>query len=369
MARSKGGAVNNRITLLRHFGLKSIITLSFSAATIASPSIAHAGYVRDFMDAHGSCETSSSDASMMLLEEHLPTSDGKFLGKDGADWTEDDLNDFKQVFAACLRRFPADVIGVLRDGEPSEPSSTAIQRKVDQRVSEIRAQLVEPAQAFREQQQSAAAANERLLEERSKARREAQERTAAADKDAAKAAARRAGEDTRTRREAILRQAEADRAAAKAATQLAESETPLLDEAEREAQAAHQARVEAEHRLDALRHGVAVTREKQEADKLASAQDQARRAQIEKAGKEQREEDALARSCSISAAQFEKVSLGMTLHEVRQIFGCIGTTTSSTQIAGVGKFTVYQWRGASGGESLTTFNGGRLITKSQSSLD
>ena len=63
-------------------------------------------------------------------------------------------------------------------------------------------------------------------------------------------------------------------------------------------------------------------------------------------------------------AQFERVAIGMTLDEVRKVFGCVGTLKSSTDLQGVGAFSILEWHGSlSGSLAATTFNEGRWWQK------
>ena len=354
--------------------MKSLILTCFFACLATSS--ASAGYVQDFVDAHGGggCNGDNWGGTLMLLEQDRPASDGTFLEKHAGEWTDQDLEDYRHVYTACLRLHPSEVMSSFRSGQPIEAPPGAIEAKVDKRMDEIMRNAIDPARAALRQEEASRSAKQALAEAKERSRING-ERAQARSREVA-ANAQREQENAREQegRRAIQEQAKRDRDAAEQAKMLADREAPQIEATQKEASAARQARVEAEKHLEDVRQQVAGAQNKRHDEDNASAAAKAKQLQIVAEGAERaaekREYEALAKSCSVTAEQFGQLALGMSLRDVRHIFGCVGSLSSSVDGDGLGAFSTYLWKGAhSGTAAVTTFNEDRLVTKVQNALD
>lgn len=266
------------------------------------------------------------------------------------------------------------MISVFRAGEPFVAPPGAIEAKVDERMAEIMRTGIDPARAARREEEASAVAQQALADEAERSRIDALRKQAMRQEAMKTAQLKQERAREEARRTALQEQARKDREAADQATSLAEQEAPLIASIEKEAAEAHRARLAAEKNLEGVRQQVASAQSQRSAENASAAQAKAKRIQVEQQDaqrqQDRREYEALATTCSVSAAQFSRVALGMPLREVRQAFGCVGALDTSTEIQGVGQFTVYRWVGAkSGTAAVTTFGGDRLVLKTQSALN
>ena len=350
----------------------SLRTVAFLLAALASTG-ASAGYVQNFVDVHGGC---AKDAGVLglLLGESVPTPGNRVLQKDAGAWTDDDIEDYRRVLTACLRLHPGEVMSVFRAGEPIVAPPGAIEAKVDERMAEVMSKAIEPARAARRQAEAAVAAQQAIAADKERyaadaEREQAKQRLAAAD-------AQRVKDHDREehRRAAMQEQARQDRDAANQAKLLADQEAPQIAATEQEASEAHRARVAAEKHLEAVRQQVATAQSQRAAEEAAVAAAKANRLRIEaetaKRKRERMEDEALAQTCAVTSKQFGRIALGMSLSEVRQTFGCVGSMSTSTEIQGLGTLSIYEWAGTRMGTSaITSFDGDRLVSKTQTALE
>ncbi len=340
-----------------------------------SASSASAGFVENWVVTHGNCRGGGNSYNTLdaMLETHISSGD-EFLGRPASEWTDADLQEFKQKLTECIRLHPAAVMSVFRAGEPIIAPPGAIDRHVEARMNELMRVLIEPARSAKRDDEAATAARQEMQLERDRAHAEAeseQERQREAE-----AIAKRSREIARDRenRAAIQKQAQRDRDAATQAKVLAEQEAPLIAATEKEAGEARSERLAAEKALEDVRRRVATSQSQRATEDAAIASAKAKRLQLEQADaqrkRDQREDEALAKSCSVTADQFGRIAIGMNLREVRRTFACVGSLTSSTEIQGLGAFSVYQWNGVTAGAAaVTTFNQDKVVAKSQNALD
>ncbi|WP_316237041.1 hypothetical protein [Bradyrhizobium sp. SZCCHNR1015] len=214
-----------------------------------------------------------------------------FLGKAGPDWTDADVEEFRQVYAACTRRYP--VVNVMK----LDATQAQIDAHIEEVVAKLRENVVGPARRNADARTAKMAAERELAQERQaqeeqpqvKAAQEAQEIAAEADRretarrerereqaartkearevredqqretiaredrERDEAAARRAAEKSERTRLRLLEQAEQDRRATEELLRQADEEERKTSIVVKEAEAAHQARAAAEQRLAELR--------------------------------------------------------------------------------------------------------------------
>lgn len=312
----------------------------FLAITLFA-SRADAGQIRNYIETKGGCSNGGSAAvAIDLMQSTFFPQGGPFLGKTALEWTDEDIEDFKEVYAQCLRLRPIDILGTISASGPNTIPPGAIKAKVDKVTSNLIAEFIEPARVAQRQ---------RVLAEQARIENEKAQAEA--------------------RRMATLEQAEHDREVAAQAQKQTAIEAPLVQAATEEAEKARQARSAAEKRLLEVRQELARLEQQQKDEDSSTAIAQSKQTHIEIRNRERREEAALSASCAVTPAQFGKIQLGMRLHEVRQAFGCLGSLTSSTQIEGFGIVVDYNWNGATSGYAFTTFQNGHLISKTQISLE
>jgi flagellar biosynthesis GTPase FlhF len=312
----------------------------FLAITLFA-SRADAGQIRNYIETKGGCANGGSAAvAIDLMQNTFFPQGGPFLGKTAIEWTDEDIEDFKEIYAQSLRLRPIDILGSLSASGPNTVPPGAIKAKVERVTSNLIAEFIEPARLA--QRQRALAEQARI--ENEKAQAEAQ-------------------------RMATLEQAEHDRQVAAEAQKEMAVEAPLVETAAQEAEKASQLRSAAEKRLREVRQELSRLEQQRKDEVAAAAIAQSKQVHIEVRDRERREEAALSTSCAVTAAQFAKIQLGMRLHEVRQAFGCLGSLASSTRIDGLETVVDYNWNGATSGFAFTTFQNGHLISKTQISLE
>lgn len=312
----------------------------FLAITLFA-SRADAGQIKNYIETKGGCANGGSAAvSIDLMQSTFFPQGGPFLGKTAIEWTDEDIEDFKEVYAECLRLRPIDVLGTISAAGPNTVPPGAIKAKVEKATSNLIAKFIEPA---REAQRRRVLAEQARIENE-KAQAEA-------------------------RRMATLEQAEHDRQVAAEAQKEMAVEAPLVQTAAQEAEKARQLRSAAEKRLREVRQELSRLEQQRKDEESATSTAQSKQLHIEAQDRERQEEAALSTSCAVTPDQFSKVRLGMRLHDVRQAFGCLGTLTSSTHMEGLGTVVDYNWNGATSGFAFTTFQNGHLISKTQISLE
>ena len=348
---------------------RSILFLSAALMTTS----ASAGYVQNYVDIHGGC-TKDAGVLGLLLETSVPQTDSLFLDKAAATWTDEDVEEYRKVLEACIWVHPAWIMTSFVTGGPDVPPPGAIEATVDRRVNEVLSKAIEPARAARRQAEAKVAARQALDADREQSQANA-EREQLRQRQAVTDAQRVRAHDQEEQRRAVMReQARQDREAATQAKALAEQEAPQIAATEQEASEAHKARLAAEKHLDEVRQQVASAQDQRASDNAAVAAAKASRLRMEadnaKRKRERQEDEALAQTCAVSSSQFGRVALGMSLREVRKTFGCVGSMTTSTEIQGLGTLSVFEWAGTRMGTSaITTFDGDRLISKTQTALE
>lgn len=78
----------------------------------------------------------------------------------------------------------------------------------------------------------------------------------------------------------------------------------------------------------------------------------------------------IASAATVTLAEFEKITAGMTYAQVVEIIGGPGKEMSRMQMAGVPTTVTYAWdgEGSPGANMHATFQSGRLVTKAQFGL-
>lgn len=312
----------------------------FLVATLLT-SGADAGQIRNYIEMKGGCRNGGSAAvAVEIMQNTYFPRGGTFLGKTALEWTDEDIEDFKKIYAECLRLRPIDVLGSLSATGPNTIPPGAIEAKVEKVTSNLIAKFIEPARAAKQQKLGA----EQARIENAKAKAEAQ-------------------------RKATLEQAEHDREVAAQVRKETADESSLVQAATQEAEKARQLRLAAEKRLQQVRQKLSSLEQQRKDEEAAASTMRSKQLQIELANREREEEAALSKSCSVTPAQFGKIQLGMRLHQVREAFGCLGSLTSSTHLPGFGAIVDYNWSGVTGGFAFTRFQNGRLISKTQIALE
>lgn len=347
-------------------------SMLFLSAALMTTS-ASAGYVQNYVDVHGGC-TKDAGVLGLLLETSVPQSDHLFLDKAADTWTDEDVEEYRKVLEACIRVHPGWIMTSFVTGGPDVPPPGTIEATVDRRVDEVVSKAIEPARVARRQADAKVAARQALDADRERSQANAEREQVRQTQAAADAQRLRAHDKEEQRRAAMREQARQDREVATQAKALAEQEAPQIAATEREVSEAHKARLAAEKHLEAVRQQVATAQNQRASEDAAVAAAKANSLRIEadnaKRKRERQEDEALAQTCAVSSNQFGRIALGMSLREVRQAFGCVGSMTTSTEIQGLGTLSVFEWAGTRMGTSaFTTFDGDRLVSKTQTALE
>lgn len=356
-----------RRTSLLHSSERLLRKTAVAGVTIyLMTNAAMAGSISDYLDSKGGCQSSSGP--MMFFSSAATQRGVPYFGKAAEDWTDEDVAEWGSLYASCLQRWPAEVIGVMRAGQPIAPPPGAIDRKVAEATQRLRSFFIDPARAAQRQRQAAQEARSRLAKaaeqrQRDEMLRESEQRAAQM-----KLQQDREIEREKTRRDVLIAQAEQDRQAADRAKKQAAEEAPLIAAAEQDAAKARAARTQAETSLDAVRKRIGDFQQARASEDAASAAAASKQADLQRVEAERKQDEALDDTCAVSADQFAKVGLGMTLRQVRQTFGCKGSMTDTSQLSAIGTMTTYIWRGQRGGYATTIFNDNSLVSKSQTSL-
>ncbi|WP_315769008.1 hypothetical protein [Bradyrhizobium sp. SZCCHNR2012] len=293
----------------------SLTLVCLALALIFRIDSAGAGYVQSWLDTRGGC----SPGPLMLMRS--PLRGRPFLGKAGPDWTDADVDEFRQVYAACTRRNPVvnlmkldatqaqidahieevvaklreNVVGPARRNAEAQTAKMAAERelaqerqaqeeqrqvKAAQEAQEIAAEADRREAARREREREQAARDRQAKEAREVREEQQRETIAREDRERDEAAARQAAEKSARTRLRLQEQAEQDRRATEELLKQAEEEERKTSILVKEAEAAHQARAAAEQRLAELRRKAeAVVQEgattKSASDNAAQKPDQA----------------------------------------------------------------------------------------------
>ena len=184
----------------------------------------HAGYIKDWVSAHGGCRAGST-----LFASIVPGY--SFLDRTPNAWGDESLVDeFRYVLKTCASADPVLLTGRIY------PTPDQVEAAIDRRVNDLRRILVEPA-----------INTKKIAVAQEEARR------------------RMADDENRRRQEQIAEKIRQDREVAKDAASRAAEEGPAIAELEQKAAEAHRARIEAERlrdenrkRLDALEQSAKV---------------------------------------------------------------------------------------------------------------
>ena len=242
-----------------------MISSSAAMALLASANIADAGYVQSWLDSKGGCQP----GSLQLLGDYVRPGDRTFLRRPAQDCTDEDVEEYLTVYAACVRRFASFATGMVN------PTPEKIEARVAEAVGRLKRNFIEPARAQASAENAKIEARRKLAEER--ALREQEQFARQAERDGEAAAESRRLEEDRTRRdrERLQEQAKRDRAAAEEARRRAEAEEPKIAEVAKEADAARREREAAEQRLAEIRSRIGAEEEKRRKT-FAEAQDRSR---------------------------------------------------------------------------------------------
>ncbi|TFV44501.1 hypothetical protein [Bradyrhizobium niftali] len=221
-------------------------------ALLASANIADAGYVQSWLDSKGGCQP----GPLQLMGDYVRPGDRAFLGRPAQDWTDEDVEEYRTVYAACVRRFASFATGMVN------PTPEKIEARVAEEVGRLKRNFIEPARAQASAESAKTEARRKLAEER--ALREQEQVARQAERDGEAAAEFRRLEEDRARRdrERLQEQAKRDRAAAEEALRRAEAEEPKIAEVAKEADAARREREAAEQRLAEIRSRLRAEEEK-----------------------------------------------------------------------------------------------------------
>lgn len=262
-------------------------------AFLSLSDVSYAGHVQSWLDSRGGC----SPGPLMGMN-HVRRGDREFLGKKALEWTDADIEEFRQLYSACTRRYPA--INIMK----LNPTPAEISADIEQVVAQLMNNFINPARAAARAEIAKGAAARRLADERAareeerqaaalvqaresaaenerraiaREQREREEAREQAERDQKSKEARdsreeqareklaqderenstrniqRAAERAERTRQRLQKQAEQDRRATEELLKQVEAEELKTSEAAKEADAARQARTAAEKRLAQIR--------------------------------------------------------------------------------------------------------------------
>ncbi|WP_441279804.1 hypothetical protein AB7535_35760 [Bradyrhizobium sp. 956_D2_N1_4] len=170
----------------------------------------------------------------------------QFLEKKAEDWTDGDIDEFRRVYSACTKRYPA--VNVSLNASPAQMDA-----HVEKVVSQLLHNIIEPARGDAHAQAVKAAATRQLAEEKEAREEQQREKVAQEERGNAEEASRRSAERAERARQRLREQAEQDRRATEDLLKQVEAEERKTAEIAKEAEVAKQARAAAEQRLADIR--------------------------------------------------------------------------------------------------------------------